>query len=57
MMLAIAGSTSARLKSSNARVTRTELPYSARVIVTDVGAAIATESRWVDSVSAVVCSD
>jgi hypothetical protein len=56
-MLAIAGSTSARLKSSKARVTRTELPYSLRVIVTDVGVDIATASGSVVSVSAVVAAE
>ena len=51
MMFAIAGSTSARENNSNARVTNTELPYSARVMVTDVGVDIATESTSSDSVS------
>jgi len=54
MMLAIAGSTSASENNSSARVTRTELPYSLRVMVTDVGVDNATASGSVSSVRAVV---
>jgi hypothetical protein len=55
IMFAIAGSTSARLNSSNARVTNTELPYSLRVIETVVGVDSATASGSVVSDRAVVC--
>jgi hypothetical protein len=56
-MFAIAGSTSARENNSNARVTNTELPYSLRVMVTDVGVDIATASGSVVSVRAVVATE
>ena len=50
MMLATAGSTSARLKSSSARVTSTAFPYSANVMVVYVGVANATASGSTSSV-------
>ena len=51
MIFAIAGSTSASENNSRARVTRTALPYSLRVMVTDVGVVRATASGSVVSVS------
>jgi hypothetical protein len=51
MIFAIAGSTSANENNSRARVTRTALPYSLRVTVTDVGVVRATASGSVVSVS------
>jgi hypothetical protein len=44
MIFAIAGSTSANENNSRARVTRTALPYSARVMVVNVGVVRATAS-------------
>jgi hypothetical protein len=49
-IFAIAGSTSASENNSSARVTSTALPYSLRVMVTDVGVDNATASGSVVSV-------